>query len=99
MVPRLRRLNRGFNRWERLHAGLVRRGRRQSILEWRSVIGLELGCDIWWQRSSAQVVWGLRDLLAVSGAGQANQWRSRVVCTYRSQVPTILFRGRGCCIN
>lgn len=98
IVAGLRGLNGGLNRRERLHAGLVRWWGRQSVLKRRSMVRLELGRDIGRKRSSVQVMWGLRNLFAVSKAGQANQWRSES-CTYRSQIPTILFRGRSCCIN
>lgn len=61
IVARLGRLNRGLNRGEWFHPGLIRRRGRQGILKRRSVIRMELGCDIWWKRSSVQVMWGLRN--------------------------------------
>lgn len=98
IVAGLVRLDRRLNRRERLHAGLVRWWRRQGVLEWRSMVRMELRRDIGRKRSSVQVMWGLRDLFAVSSAGQANQWRSES-CTYRSQIPAVLLCGRSCCIN
>lgn len=98
IVARLGRLNRGLNRGKWFHPGLIRRRGRQGILKRRSVVRMELGCDIWWKRSSVQVMWGLRNLRTVSSAGQGNQWRSES-CAYRSQIPTILFCSGSCCID